>query len=149
MDRKLPEFEEVEEKTTPFQEFLNEYVAQLQTNRKGHRFLSDTVIARRLGIKQATFSSWINGVRTPDYHSAILLAEKLGPGVFDVLGYPRLQKIEDPKLKYIVEVWPDLDSETRDGYYRDAQEEVQNGGRKPKPNPVPFRDDRAGEPGTG
>jgi transcriptional regulator with XRE-family HTH domain len=136
---------------TAFQEFLAEVVASLQnTATRGNRRkpLSETQIARKLGVKQATFSAWMNGNRKPDYRSAIKLAQILGDGVFDALGYPKITAIHDPKLRFLVDCWEYLDSSTIDGIFQEVKEEIERGGpRKKKPPIDPFKDIDPRQPG--
>lgn len=44
-----------------------------------------TELGRRLGIKQSTISTWINGTRQPSYQNLLELAEKTGD--YSILGY--------------------------------------------------------------
>jgi transcriptional regulator with XRE-family HTH domain len=91
---------------------------------KGTRRVSDNEFARWLGVSPASFNQWINGNRTPDLENAAKLAKRLGPRVFDVLGYEEVQFIEDPELKFVSRNWKHLDSETRLQIYNHVEEVI-------------------------
>lgn len=101
-----------EQELSAFQDFLLAAYAQ-QVSKSRRRKLSDTQFAQWLGVNPAAYNTWINGTRKPDLASAIKLSEKLGPGVFETLGYPRLYKIDDPELSFIIDNWEALDHETQ------------------------------------
>jgi hypothetical protein len=90
------------ENVSTFQELIQDAYKQYLMERGKHR-VSDSEFARWLGVKQSTFSQWVNGGRTPDYASAVQLARRMGPRVYDVLGFPRVQEIDDASLKFIVD----------------------------------------------
>lgn len=95
-----------------FQELLTEaYMEYIESH--GKRRVSDNQFARYLGVSPASFNQWINGNRLPDIENAAKLAKKLGPRVFDVLGYQEVTYIEDPDLKFITRNWRYLDGDTQ------------------------------------
>jgi|LSQX01.2.fsa_nt_gb transcriptional regulator with XRE-family HTH domain len=49
------------------------------------RPITITELGRRLGVKQTTISTWINGTRQPSYQNVLELAEKTGD--YSILGY--------------------------------------------------------------
>ena len=102
--------------TSLFQELLTEaYMEYIES--RGKRRVSDNEFARWLGVSPASFNQWINGNRTPDLENAAKLAKRIGPRVFDVLGYEEATLIEDPELKFITRNWNELDNETRKQIY--------------------------------
>lgn len=50
---------------------------------------SFSAYGRYLGIKQSTFSQWLNGSSVPSYENAVSISLKVGEQVYDVLGYAR------------------------------------------------------------
>ena len=48
---------------------------------------SYSAFSRYLGIRQTTFSQWINGNGIPSYEKAVIIAKKLGDEVYGVLGF--------------------------------------------------------------
>jgi hypothetical protein len=110
-----------------FQELLQEAYRGFLDQQKKHR-VSDGEFARWLGVKQSTFSHWISGDREPDFASAIQLSKRLGPRVFDALGYPRVVELEHGDIKFIVDNWPYLDTETRKQIYDHVREETEKQG---------------------
>lgn len=109
--------------TSLFQQLLTEAYMEYIEN-KGTRRVSDNEFARWLGVSPASFNQWINGNRTPDLENAAKLAKRLGPRVFDVLGYEEVQFIEDPELKFVSRNWKHLDSETRLQIYNHVEEVI-------------------------
>lgn len=92
----------MEEEKTPFQELLSQAFLDFIEKRgeAGVRELEldgpveykieekDTIeFAKWLGVNHSSFIQWINGNEIPDVESARVLAERLGPDVFDILGY--------------------------------------------------------------
>lgn len=69
---------------------------------RGSSYPSQNEYAKTLGIKQSTWSSWINATRLPTAELADLLAEKLGDEIYEICGLaPRMPR--DPMLSFI---WP-------------------------------------------
>lgn len=93
-----------------FQEFMLMEYAKFADRRKKIR-PSMNEFGRWLGVKVASLDHWMNGNRVPDLANAIVLSERLGPRVFEILGYPPMFKITDPRLRYIVLNWEDFSDE--------------------------------------
>ena len=68
--------------------------------------------ARYLGVKPSSLDNWLNGNRVPDLSNALILADKLGNRVFEILGYPQVARINDARCKFIVDTWEVLDDAT-------------------------------------
>ena len=97
---------------TPFQEFLFQKYAEFAEMR--HKIRPTTSeFARYLHVKHTSLDHWLGGGREPDLANAVILAKKLGPRVYELLGFPPLYEIRDPKLLFIFNLWEDLDDETR------------------------------------
>lgn len=65
------------------------------------RPVSLTEFARRLGVGQASMSTWIHGTRHPSYEALLGVAEKLGDySVLEIFGYtnPWLASLPAPLL---------------------------------------------------
>lgn len=111
------------EKPTEFQKMLQDgYIEFLR--KTGKRKASDNAYAKWLGVTPPSLNQWINGYREPNFENALLLSEKLGPEIMEILGYPMVVSASDPRLQYIVKHWRDIDDETQDLMYEHAQEEV-------------------------
>lgn len=65
--------------------------------------------ARFLGVESTTLSNWVNGGRRPTGKYILLLASKLGPEIYDVLGMPR----PDSRLQRIIANWGRIPPEGR------------------------------------
>ena len=68
-----------------FKEWLNRKFLEWEKD-QGRR-MSYSAFSRYLGMKQTTFSQWINGNVVPGLENANIIAEKLGNEVYEVLGY--------------------------------------------------------------
>ena len=107
-----------------FQEFmLLEYAKYADRIKKIRPSMNE--FGRWLGVKVASLDHWMNGNRIPDLQNAIILSDRLGPRVFEILGYPPMYKITDDRLKFIVRIWEDL---TDDEKHR--IDDIIAGGRK-------------------
>ena len=95
-----------------FQELLTEAYTEYLA-KTGKRRVSDNEFARYLGVSPASFNQWINGNRTPDLENTARLAKKLGPRVFDILGFPTVIEADDPELKFIAQNWQQLPGDVR------------------------------------
>ena len=114
-----------QEQLTPFQEMLTEAYKHYCEQHNSRR-ASDNQFARWLGVNPATFNQWINGNRLPSYEKAIILSKRLGPEVFDVLGYERPNTYGDTDdLRFVALHWRDLDAETRQTILAHVQEIVE------------------------
>ena len=125
---------EERENMTPFQMFLVDKYLDYQNQKR--RPVSDNEFARHLGVNAGSFNQWINGSRTPDFANAVKLSAKLGPEVFDHLGYPRVVASRNPQLRFIIEFWDRLDVETQKLIYEHVREEAEKAGGQvlPKDN---------------
>lgn len=116
-------------KMTEFQRMLNdgylEFIAKT-----GKRKASDNEYARWLGVSPPSLNQWINGYREPNLANALILSERLGPGILEVLGYPIVLSADDERLKYIVKHWHDVDDETRDIMKSHVEEVVQSNAKR-------------------
>jgi hypothetical protein len=108
---------------SPFQELLQAAYRQFLEESKRHR-ASDTAFSRWLGIGQGALSNYINGTRTPDYANTVILSRKLGRDVFKILGYPEVEEVNDPALKFIVHNWRWVPVDTQQQIYEHVQEVV-------------------------
>jgi hypothetical protein len=118
---------EERENMTPFQMFLVDKFLDFQNQKK--RPVSDNEFSRWLGVSAGSFNAWINANRTPDFGNAVKLSARLGPEVFDLLGFPRIVASRSPQLRYIVEFWEELDTEMKDLIYNHVKEEVVKRGK--------------------
>jgi transcriptional regulator with XRE-family HTH domain len=83
--------------------FLNKKFLEWQME-IGYR-RTQTEFAEYLGVEPGTLGHWMNGRRKPDLESVELLAEKLGPEIYDLAGYLR----PDPQLRRVVSIWHKID----------------------------------------
>lgn len=60
-----------------------------------------------MGIRNTNLSQYINDNRRPDVEMADILATRLGPVVYDLLGYPRKMP-KDKLLYWIADHWHEL-----------------------------------------
>ena len=118
------------EKLNSLQELLTEKYLEYVNQRR--RKVGDNEYARYLGVSVGSYNQWINGNRLPSYDNVIKLAAKLGPRVFDVLGYERVMVVADPQLIFIAERWRLLDNETREQIKDHVREESERDKLKPK-----------------
>ena len=65
---------------------------ELKTSRKQ----TESAFAKYLGVKPPTLNRWTNGNATPQGENLRLLARKLGPEVYDILGLVRPDLIPIP-----------------------------------------------------
>lgn len=85
---------------------------------KGDRRTKDKDFAMYLGVPVPSYNQWVNGYRLPNYENTIKLSIKLGPEIFDIMGYPRVTAIDDPDLQDVVDKWGMLNGDYKD-YIRD------------------------------
>jgi len=111
----------MDEQLSALQELLTEAYSDYLAN-TGRRRVSDNEFARWLGVSPASFNHWINGNRTPDFESAMKLSKRLGPRIFDVLGYPEVASSNDPDLQYIVRHWRHIEPDIRREIYEHVVE---------------------------
>jgi transcriptional regulator with XRE-family HTH domain len=113
---------EEQEKLNALQSLLTE--AYLDYVNQRRRKVGDNEFARYLGVSVGSYNQWINGNRLPSYDNVIKLAAKLGPRVFDVLGYERVMVVADPQLLFIAERWGLLEHDTRQQIIDHIREET-------------------------
>ena len=114
---------------------MGKFAAFLEKNyldwqqKEGRRTLKD--YAEYLKVSRVNLTRWINGDTEPDADNAVLLADKLGPGVYDVLGLAR--PMTDDRLRLINEHWDDLPDSTKDALAEQAGRVKERGdGQKTK-----------------
>lgn len=100
--------------------------------KQGRRNVSDQQFAKYLGVSAPSLNQWINGYRLPNFENAAKLADKLGPEIFDVLGYPRIVAVSDEELRFIIDHWGKLDEETKAVIHEHVKEEVLEHGQRRK-----------------
>lgn len=83
-----------------------------------------------IGIKQSTFSTWVNNQKVPEGRNIDKLAEKLGPEVYERLGLA--PKVIHEEVRLIDLIWSDLPQEERERWYKRALEihENEQGGHR-------------------
>jgi undecaprenyl pyrophosphate synthase len=95
---------------------------------------SQAAWAKHLGIRNTNLSQYINDNRRPDSTQADLLAEKLGPEVYDRLGLPRRMP-RDPELYFLAEHFvSDLTENDRADVIALAKERIAKNKRRPAGN---------------
>ena len=115
------------ERLQRFQEFM---IAEFERFQKGSGKWrqSSNAFAKYLGTSSASTNQWLLGQRMPDLANALRIAKTVGRDrgrqVFEILGYPVLYEINDPKLEYIVEVWELLDADTKQEFLGAVEREV-------------------------
>lgn len=83
----------------------------LKWQAKEGRRKSQRLFAKWLEVPEGTLTHWISGSRRKlDDPSVRLLAAKLGPEIYDVLGQPR----PDPRLQALIDAWGRLPEATKD-----------------------------------
>jgi len=74
----------------------------LQWQQKEGELKNINEFAEHLGVSQPTLSMWLGGSHLPSKHSADLLAAKLGPEIYDLLGLARPDTIPLDQLPHAV-----------------------------------------------
>ena len=116
------------EKLNALQELLTEaYVDYVSQHR---RKVGDNEFAKYLGVPPGSYNQWANGSRLPNYQNTIRLAVKLGPRVFDIMGYQRVMVVDDPQIIFLAERWRLLTHETKKQIIDHVREESEE--NKPK-----------------
>ena len=110
------------EKLNQLQSLLTE--AYLEYVNQHRRKVGDNEFARYLGVPVGSYNAWINGNRLPSYDNVIRLAVKLGPRIFDILGYDRVMVVADPQIQFIADQWRHLERDTRDQIIEHIKEEI-------------------------
>ncbi len=86
-------------------EFLYEGLQAFEAKQKRRVKLGE--YADWLGIDQASYSLWANKKRLPSRANCAKIAEKLGPEIFDIMGFAR----PDKALQRVVSSWNQLTEE--------------------------------------
>lgn len=89
-----------------------------------HRKVGYNEFARYLGVNVGSFNQWMNGNRLPSYDNSLRLSMKLGPKVFDILGYEYVFVITDPELIDISKRWSLLDHDVREQIIEQIKEKT-------------------------
>ena len=84
--------------------------------------VSQTEMARRIGIPQGSLSQYEKGTRVPDTENAHKIAAFAGVKVYDILEMPRSLP-NDKELVALATVWPDLTKDMKKKLVRLAQDE--------------------------
>lgn len=66
--------------------------------------MSQTQIARMIGVSQSSLSQYVNGTRLPTGQNLHYLADAFGLEIYDICGVPR-QMPNDERFKRIAEKW--------------------------------------------
>jgi len=83
-------------------DWLERQFLDWQREQGGRRTVTE--FSEWLEVGRDTLNNWMNGRRTPEGESTNLLAAKLGPEIYDVLGLPR----PDPMLQAIIRSWGNI-----------------------------------------
>lgn len=98
-------------KQKAFKEFLERKFLDWQREQGERRTIAE--FAAWIGVSRGTFNNWLYKSRLPEGESVELLASKLGPEIYDILGLQR----PDPKLQEVIRNWseaPETDKEIAD-----------------------------------
>ena len=104
-----------------FSEFLIR--ARMLEGFKHNRTVSQSEMARKIGIPQGSLSQYENGTRLPNEDNRIKIANYFGPEVYEILGAPVMMP-EDPLLTRIVYAWKKLTPDMQKILVRNAEEAV-------------------------
>lgn len=100
---------DIQDDLVKFQEYLiNEYQRFAEKRRRGSRrtdMPSEAQFAKYLGVSPTTLSSWMTGIRKPDYGSCLHLSQTLGLRVFEACGFAPAVMVTDSKLMQIIDMW--------------------------------------------
>lgn len=80
------------------------------------RWLSDN--SMNIEVKQQVVDSWMNGAIPKDHKYVLVLAEKIGDEIYDVLGYKR----PNPYQQIVNRVWEFLPEEIQKRFSEEAVE---------------------------
>lgn len=97
-----------------FSAFLVQMWLEAPARERSDRPLTQSEIARRIGIPQGSYNQYINKVRLPDEKNRDLLAAYYGPQVYDILEVPR--KLPAGDLTDIAMAWDVLPKDVRRKY---------------------------------
>ena len=96
--------------TKEMEKFLAEEFEK-ERKKRGWRF-SQAQWSKLLGVSQQSLSQWMNGLRLPTGENVFILADKLGPRVYDILGEPRRMP-DDPGAQKIIELYYSMNEKER------------------------------------
>jgi transcriptional regulator with XRE-family HTH domain len=99
-----------EERRKLFSEFLQKKRIELSF-REG-KMISQSELARKVGVAQGSLSQWEQGTRVPDDANAHKLASFFGPAVYRILEMPIMMP-KDPSLVNIAEDWEYLNKDQK------------------------------------
>ena len=86
-----------------------------QRDRKKRGTLTD--FAAWMGVSRNLLNNWINRKQTPEGASVALLASKLGPEIYSIVGMTP----PDPRLQAIEKRWGKLSEEAKNALSADAE----------------------------
>ena len=95
----------MDETNKKFSEFLNK-ARVIESFKKGHT-VSQSEMARLIGIPQGSLSQYENGTRLPNEENKYKLGNYFGPEVYEILGGPVMMP-DDPLLRRVAHVWTKL-----------------------------------------
>lgn len=105
-------------------QYLDHQFLQWQISQGG----SKTVIefAQYLEVSRDALYKWMNGKRVPDFESIKILAEKLGPEVYESIGL----KPPNMHLQSIELIWDSLSEEQQETYAAEIREQAERNKQK-------------------
>jgi hypothetical protein len=86
---------------------------RMELTKEKHRMIRDNEMSRWLGVNVGSFNQWINQNRLPGFDNVLKLSVKLGPEVFDIMGYDKAAIITDPELMFVANQWKLISEESR------------------------------------
>jgi transcriptional regulator with XRE-family HTH domain len=119
-----------------FQRLLTEIFLTCQMKRQ--KVLSQAQFAQIVGVKPSTYSTWLNGSRSPDYGAIVTLAQVLrrkfrdyeyAERLFQMFGYDPIYEFRDPELVYIARFIDMISDTARHEIYQHVKEEVEQRGK--------------------
>ena len=110
---------------SPIGDWLTRKYLEWQTAEANRRTVTE--FADFLGISRGAFNKYMNGNRRPRGVYVDMIAAKLGPEIYDLVGAPR----PDPGLQYIIQNWGQVLHETRSEAVELFQRAVERGAIEP------------------
>lgn len=98
------------EKKDKLAEFLTQ--AHLDWNNRVGKVQSQNEFASYVGVSSMAMSRFMTGGGLPNEENRDILAQKLGPKIYDICGKPR-RAYDDPEFNVIMEHWPSMSQEER------------------------------------
>ena len=86
----------------------------LKHQQRTGRLISQREYARYLGIPVSTFNEIFNGRRPPQGENLHIIADAIGPIVYDILDEPRRMPTGDVVLDFVASNWHLLDDESKE-----------------------------------